>query len=366
MCRCHAAQEDPRILLALLDYAPAGAFTRLAAVDGTTPFHLAFQMGHFTLDSLAALLSRHTLLAGADSKAAEAAAAAKAAATGAGRRRQQQRGVAGGNGGGDAVAGGGGGGGAGAGAGAKSAGWGDAAAAMEVETMEMGGCGGCGCGGRSLPPRERVTAAAAAAAVTSGAAATGTAGGGGGSACGELVDPCLRCHSTLPPIMLSIAAACADCGVRVPCLGRLTGASGGAVSEKVAAALAKAAAAVTAVGHDTSHCAGCVTAAHLDHHNQQSQQRLTGRKRAAPELPAATRAAIARIAAAAGVASGGHGTRGWGADAANNCAGVADCDDGDDCDSEEEEVECGHHHGSVYSVVAMCQGCHANRVLEVM
>jgi hypothetical protein len=39
-----ALHEDPRMLLALMDHAPPGAFTRLAAADGTTPFHLAFQV----------------------------------------------------------------------------------------------------------------------------------------------------------------------------------------------------------------------------------------------------------------------------------------------------------------------------------
>eukprot|EP00967_Tisochrysis_lutea_P144487 scaffold269886_cov12-Tisochrysis_lutea.AAC.1 len=43
------------------------------------------------------------------------------------------------------------------------------------------------------------------------------------------LDPCDVCHSTLPPLLLSIVAACADCGEEVPCLGRLEG--GGAGSQ---------------------------------------------------------------------------------------------------------------------------------------
>jgi len=37
------------------------------------------------------------------------------------------------------------------------------------------------------------------------------------------VDPCDVCHSMLPPLLLSIVAACADCGEEVPCLSRLEG-----------------------------------------------------------------------------------------------------------------------------------------------
>ena len=46
-----ALHEDPRMLLGLMDYAPPGAFTRLAAADGTTPFHLAFQVSACTVPS---------------------------------------------------------------------------------------------------------------------------------------------------------------------------------------------------------------------------------------------------------------------------------------------------------------------------
>lgn len=62
-----ALHEDPRMLLALLDCAPAGAFTRLNAADGTTPFHLAFQVCvrkgvshlHTTKDVFMTLRRRH-------------------------------------------------------------------------------------------------------------------------------------------------------------------------------------------------------------------------------------------------------------------------------------------------------------------
>jgi hypothetical protein len=35
-------------------------------------------------------------------------------------------------------------------------------------------------------------------------------------------------------------------------------------------------------------------------------------------------------------------------------------------ESDEEGEVCVHHHGSVYSITALCQGCHANRSLEVV
>lgn len=44
LIKFRSLQEDPRLLLALLDLAPPGSFTRLAAEDGTTPFHLALQV----------------------------------------------------------------------------------------------------------------------------------------------------------------------------------------------------------------------------------------------------------------------------------------------------------------------------------
>jgi hypothetical protein len=65
-----------------MDYAPAGAFTSLAADDGTTPFHLAFQMGHFSVDVLTQQLAADKLLAAPGSAGAArlSAAAAKAVA----------------------------------------------------------------------------------------------------------------------------------------------------------------------------------------------------------------------------------------------------------------------------------------------
>lgn len=38
-----------------------------------------------------------------------------------------------------------------------------------------------------------------------------------------VVDPCSRCHSTLPPLMLSVIARCNTCGIRKPCTGGADG-----------------------------------------------------------------------------------------------------------------------------------------------
>jgi len=47
-----ALHDDVRIAVLLLDHCPPSAYTRLVATDGVTPFHLAFQMGHFNVTSL--------------------------------------------------------------------------------------------------------------------------------------------------------------------------------------------------------------------------------------------------------------------------------------------------------------------------
>jgi hypothetical protein len=41
------------------------------------------------------------------------------------------------------------------------------------------------------------------------------------------------CHSTLPPLLLSIEAACVDCGEEMPCLGKLEGGAGSQVGVHV-------------------------------------------------------------------------------------------------------------------------------------
>jgi len=214
-----ALQDDAHILLALLDHAPAGAFTRLAAYDGITPFQLAFQMGHYTADSLVAVLADEKML-------------------------------------------------------------------PELKQAPSSGSKG---GSKAIKAEGE------------GGALAGT---------GRELQPCDVCHCTMPPLLLSIAAACADCGSRMPRLLGLHNAG-------------------AAAGDDRGHaCAGCATAHARHEHGGLTLQRLVGD-----------------------------------ADAANNvCGGGADADM---AEASHGSGHCDHAHGSVYSITALCQGCHANRVLEV-
>lgn len=50
---------------------------------------------------------------------------------------------------------------------------------------------------------------------------------GGGQLEDLELDPCDVCHSTLPPLLLSIVATCPDCGQELPCLGALQGGGAG-------------------------------------------------------------------------------------------------------------------------------------------
>lgn len=199
-----ALSEEPRVMLSLLDHCPQGAFTQLVADDGSTPFHLAFQMGHFPLDQLLQMLSNSGMPLAIKPKQEQPTHGRR------GHHHQQQA------------------------------------------SSEM--------------------------------------------------DPCEHCHSTLPPLLLSIMASCADCGSRVPCMDNAGHAS----------------------GHESSCCAVCVKTepccadeghSHAHHHKLADLS---------PPL--------------------------WDA---NNMAA------GDVCDP------CAHQHGNVYSITALCQSCHGNRTLEV-
>ncbi|KXZ55451.1 hypothetical protein GPECTOR_2g1000 [Gonium pectorale] len=158
-----AMMDDARITLLLLDHSgwPA-AFTHMRSDGGVTPFHLAFQMGHYQVDSLmAALGGLHQVV----DHAINAAGAAAGAAAVAPNRRSR--------------------------------------------------CGSSAALGFKLEEDEDVKPGLHGAA--------GRRSGVGHKDCSE-VDPCEVCHCTLPPLLLSIAASCSECGRRRMCME--SGASG--------------------------------------------------------------------------------------------------------------------------------------------
>ncbi len=257
-------------MLALLDYAPAGAFTGLQAHDGTTPFHLAFQMGHYTLDTLTTHLADNRLLPSTDLSAALAAAVRAA--------------------------------------GAKARGARPAMAAPTAASAAVGAA-----------EQEEVIAA--------------------GGPHGREADPCGKCQCKLPPLVLSVAAACATCGERVPCLGPLDSCegSGGAGAHHYAHhAHADPGEGHGAVGHDAERCAGCAT--------EQQRRRVADHHPAAPVVGRKRSLTDAYCDGPAAVATHDHSVRAAG-------GGVSGCT---------------HQLGSVFSITALCQGCHTNRTLEVM
>eukprot|EP00879_Flechtneria_rotunda_P012929 GHRR01013502.1.p1 GENE.GHRR01013502.1~~GHRR01013502.1.p1 ORF type:complete len:215 (+),score=98.47 GHRR01013502.1:723-1367(+) len=203
------------------------SFTDTRAADGVTPFHLAFQVGHYSVDRVLAGLGIAPIV----------------------RSVVEQQ--------------------------MQPTGWQLLKKVAEASDTDAATAGGVTC-----------TAGSAAAAY---AAETGAPLRERHTSC---LDACLYCQSTLPPLLLSIKATCAGCGVRQPCV------QGGNEPNSPSAAIAAAA------------------------EQQQRQQSLD-------EAAAAT--AVAAAAAA-----------------------VAALDAG-----------CSHESGRVLSVTALCQSCHANRVLEV-
>ncbi|GLC42081.1 hypothetical protein PLESTB_001066100 [Pleodorina starrii] len=154
-----AMLDDARVGLLLLDHCgwPA-AFTHLRSDGGVTPFHLAFQMGHYQVDSLMAALGglqpvdQHT---GANN------------AVGAQPASRRSRGAISGP---PTVVG---------------------CKAEEDEDVKPSMRGNAG-HGHGHPVANN-------------------------SCCAEL-DPCEMCHCTLPPLLLSIMASCNECGRRRMCM----------------------------------------------------------------------------------------------------------------------------------------------------
>eukprot|EP00878_Enallax_costatus_P003484 GHUV01003697.1.p1 GENE.GHUV01003697.1~~GHUV01003697.1.p1 ORF type:complete len:198 (+),score=68.23 GHUV01003697.1:1338-1931(+) len=187
----------------------ASALTDARADDGVTPFHLAFQMGRYSLDRVLAGLGVAPIVKSVVEQQMQPNGwqMLKMAADGA-----------------------------------------DATAAVAGKVA-----------GTGAPLKERLT---------------------------SCLDACLYCQSTLPPLLLSIKAKCAGCGIRQPC-----------------------------VQEEEPSTPPAVAAA------RQQQQR---------------RQAHAAAAAAAALPVSVDG------------------------------VGCAHVNGRVLSVTALCQACHANRVLEVI
>ncbi|GIL93032.1 hypothetical protein Vretimale_19071 [Volvox reticuliferus] len=163
-----AMLDDARVGLLLLDHCgwPA-AFTHLRSDGGVTPFHLAFQMGHYQVDSLmAALGGLHQIDQNADANnAASGGAGAGFFAHPPGRRGRH----------------------------------GASAAGPIVE--------GCKADDdEDVKPFTR-----------GGHGHKDGAANNSGGCCTDL-DPCEMCHCTLPPLLLSIMASCNECGRRRMCM----------------------------------------------------------------------------------------------------------------------------------------------------
>jgi hypothetical protein len=236
--------------------AGGGVFTSCFTRDGVSPFHLAFQMGHWGLDRVLGGLGFPRLTSVVEqqlqpsgwqllrdaTEAAAAAAAAEAAAAKAAAAGKQQRGSG-------------------------------ATAAASSTTPSS-----------SKPLKERHT---------------------------SVLDACLYCQSTLPPLLLSIKAKCAGCGERQPCVEDQPGTPPAADAGRGA----------SAAGATNTAAAGRVVS---------SSGRILG-KRSAPDA-----AAVSPEPAVLPYGGGG-----------------------------EPPAGCAHGSGKVLSVTALCQTCHANRVLEV-
>ncbi|WIA40659.1 hypothetical protein OEZ86_004365 [Tetradesmus obliquus] len=248
-------EGDSSVALMLLDAAAAegegggSAFTDAAAADGVTPFQLAFQMGHYSLDRVLAGLGAvgpglHSVLeqqlAPSGWQLLKAAAMDAAAADGAEMSA------------------------------AAAACGGGCAAGCSGSGGQACGSGPAAVTAAAAPLKERVTAC---------------------------LDACLYCQSTLPPLLLSIKAKCAGCGERQPC-----------VKDEPQPPTPPAAAPAAPA--------------------------WAGARRGSQPVASAA-AAAAAAAAVASLAGEGGG------------------------------ASCVHATGRVLSVTALCQTCHANRVLEV-
>lgn len=175
-------------------------------------------------------------------------------------------------------------------------------------------------------------AAAAYSGGSSGGAAKGAEGGkkggsGGGARASRDLDACLNCQSTTPPLLLSIKAHCSGCGQRQPCI------SSGAAPPPAAAGIACKAPACGGAGGCTDACnSGCKSALRLPPCAAGAvgegavppakRRRASGGKRAQAAAMGDWRQSLS---------------------AAELCA----------------------HEGRVLSVAAVCQACHANRIMEV-
>ncbi len=210
--------EDASIALLLLARCPPSALTRLAADDGTTPFHLAFQMGHFDIPTLVKAL----------------------------HRSQQE----------------------------------------QVCVVE---------GGREAMTGKKRPLQAPSAAKRSGKKAP-LQSKARGLKCAE-VGPCELCHSTVPPLLLDVSAACSDCGKARPCVNVAT-------------------------------TTACDQEADDEDFSEDTEVMLC-----------ATDMCCDDACSAGALRRGRHN-------------GAADV--------------CEHASGNRYSVVALCQGCHSNRALEVI
>jgi hypothetical protein len=248
-------EDDGVVALMLLDACdgPTAAFTDTRAADGVTPFHLAFQVGHYSLDRVLAGLGLTPVVTSVV---------------------EQQL---------------------------QPTGWQLLKLAAEEDQQQGGAPAGTSAGSKSANGdfgalKERHT---------------------------SCLDACLYCQSTLPPLLLSIKAHCAGCGIRQPCVapGDEPGSPAAAVACEHSQHHAAAAAAPTVAGQSSTAAerthGGCVPAS------------------AAPDVTSTAIVAAAAMLPAVLVSAGG--------DAAG----------------------CAHVNGRVLSVTALCQTCHANRVLEV-
>ena len=150
------------------------------------------------------------------------------------------------------------------------------------------------------------------------------------------LDACLNCQSMVPPLLISIMAQCVGCGQRQPCVAD----NQKLQQEQQAVAAAATAAAAAALGRKGRNS---------------SRGRLVAGGDGAGEKKGPVKRARNSSYSAAAVAAAAAAVCG---DERCSAQGECVCKEGGD-------RSCAHEKGRVLCVKAMCQTCHANRVLEV-
>jgi ABC-type nickel/cobalt efflux system permease component RcnA len=160
------------------------------------------------------------------------------------------------------------------------------------------------------------------------------------------LDPCEHCHSTIPPLVLDVTAACLECGESRPCLSSESG-EVSALTNFQLFPEARSGSSCADLSDDASSPSGRGSHHHHHHHHHhhnhhhhqhhQHHQYHPGRCLVKEEW----------------VVDNGS------TEGVQKCASAAIKKD------LLVDLACAHSRGNVYNVTAMCQSCHTNRMLEV-